>query len=289
MCISPILIDEGILVACRNCWQCTESAIDDWVGRCIAESLTSYETTATTLTYGRDENNSPDHIRAAILTYSDVQKYFKKLRYDNYPLKYFCVGEYGSLKGRAHWHIMLFFQERKPDDWKYYERYDQEHWEHGYTHNKPMFLETVRYNCKYIQKDENIQTHMAMSKKPPLGAAFVKDLAKLYVHQGIAPKDFSYSFPGITRSNGERKYFWLRGKCAEILLEEFIKEWQDKRPEQHIPASEVVEAYQDSLVLLDPLIPMVNMSEGEMIYRERMLRRKYGKKIEAITPKEEQD
>ena len=121
MCISPNTLSDGTQVACRNCWQCRADRINDWVGRCIAESKTAVASHAITLTYGRvhlstenDAYGDAEHPRAAVLTYSDVQKYFKLLRRHGYPLRYFAVGEYGSLKGRAHWHIIAFWQDKAP-------------------------------------------------------------------------------------------------------------------------------------------------------------------------------
>lgn len=109
MCIAPNKLADGTLVACRKCWQCWERKIDDVVGRCIAESQDAKRTFSITLTYGRDEMDKADHIRAALLTYSDVQKYMKRLRESGYVVRYFAVGEYGSMKGRAHWHLITFY------------------------------------------------------------------------------------------------------------------------------------------------------------------------------------
>lgn len=109
MCIAPNTLPDGTKVGCRECWQCRETKVDDWVGRCIAESKTALRTFSITLTYGRDERDNVDHIRAALLTYSDVQMYFKRLRKSGYVVRYFAVGEYGSAKGRSHWHLIVFY------------------------------------------------------------------------------------------------------------------------------------------------------------------------------------
>lgn len=116
MCIKPIRLPSGVEVACHECWQCKENAISDWEGRCIAESKSSGSTFVVTLTYGRDATlGTVDHERAVLLTYSDVQKYIKLLRFHGYPVRYFCTGEFGSYKGRTHWHLVLFFEGRVPE------------------------------------------------------------------------------------------------------------------------------------------------------------------------------
>ena len=122
MCLNPILLPNGQEVACHQCWQCVRRRIDDWQGRCIAESLTSRAAHVVTLTYGRDRRyGAADHLQAAVLTYSDVQRFLKHLRgygdraAKKHPVRYFCCGEYGHMKGRAHWHCLLFWQGEVPD------------------------------------------------------------------------------------------------------------------------------------------------------------------------------
>ena len=153
MCIDPGKISDVGFVACRKCWQCKETKIDDWVGRCVAESKTAKAAHVVTLTYGHDlETGDTDNIRAAVLTYSDVQKYLKYLRVDGYPVRYFVVGEYGSLKGRAHWHICLYWQDKVPDH-VLRENFSQKHWPHGWSYWDEASAKAVRYACKYMLKD----------------------------------------------------------------------------------------------------------------------------------------
>lgn len=182
MCISPNLLSDGQSVACRKCWQCLEHKIDNWVGRCIAESKTSVASAFITLTYGRDEHGNESHVRAAVLTYSDVQKYFKQLRNRGVKLRYLVVGELGSAKGRAHWHVLVFFPKTVPDGfWDYgrnswhpavreqpvwvpivwNQRFNEPCWAHGFSHWTLMSDAewqrgddgsaegSVRYACKY--------------------------------------------------------------------------------------------------------------------------------------------
>ena len=109
------MLDDGTIIGCRYCSQCIGRSVDDWTGRCIAESIFAVAPYFVGLTYGRDENGSEDHIRARLLTYSDVQKYMKRLRASGYCPRYFCVGEYGSTKGRAHWHLIIFWKDNSAE------------------------------------------------------------------------------------------------------------------------------------------------------------------------------
>ena len=166
MCLSPLKISDVGWVACRECWQCRERKVDDWVGRNIAESKTAKAAHVVTLTYGEDPRiGGIDHIRAALLTYSDVQKYLKRLRGDGYPVRYFVVGEYGSVKGRAHWHIVLYWQAAVPEH-RHRENFMQKHWPHGWSYWDEVSPSAIRYACKYLQKVSRTMHGKASARCP---------------------------------------------------------------------------------------------------------------------------
>lgn len=250
MCIAPCTLPDGQLVACRNCWQCRENKINDFVGRCIAESMSAVKTHVVTLTYGRDDEGKPDHIRANLLTYSDVQKWLKRLRVEGYPMRYLVAGEYGDEKGRAHWHIVIFWTKRAPDivlD----KRVVQAWWDHGWSFWEiPRDAKAVRYACKYCVKDVDSekQSKFMMSKIPPLGVREFERMARTYVAQGLAPQSLEYTFDNARKRNGEPIKFLMRGRAAEMFLEEYVREWNARNPGRHMPNSELVENYLDGLV-----------------------------------------
>jgi DNA-binding PadR family transcriptional regulator len=225
-----------------------ENKVNDWVGRCIAESKTSVASHAITLTYGRDENGEEHHPRAKVLTYSDVQKYLKRLKSNGFPHKFFCVGEYGSKKGRAHWHIILFWKGKGPPHELDKEGWHERHWPHGTSHWTTGNASAFRYNTKYIQKDigkMERQGHLMMSKKPPLGTAYFHQLAEQHVEQGIAPISREYSFDDARNRRGQKVKFYLKGATYNRYISHFIRTWKEKRPDQHIPNSELVESWLD--------------------------------------------
>ncbi len=261
MCVNPIKIPDYGFVACRECWQCRETKVDDWVGRNIAESKTAKAAHVVTLTYGQDQTTGDiDHIKAAVLTYSDVQKYLKYLRADGFPVRYFVVGEYGSLKGRAHWHIILYWQGAVPDH-VIRENFMQKHWPHGWSYWDKCSPEAIRYACKYLLKDpadpEKQGWGPMPSKKPPLGDEYFKRLADLHVEQGLSPQHLFYSFPEVRRIPYGPAYrtksaieatrrpvqFHMTGKTAENFLSYFIDRWRDVYDDEP-PRSEPVWAYQ---------------------------------------------
>lgn len=246
MCIRPNRLPNGVEVACRKCWQCIENRVNDWVGRCIAETETARAASSITLTYGRDADGKEDHERAAVLTYSDVQKYVKLLRRHGYPCRYFAVGEYGSTKGRAHWHVMLFWQGPVPPHTTE-ERFLERHWPHGWSYWEQPTPAAIRYVCKYIMKDmgqEERQGHLAMSKKPPLGAAYFEQLAARYVVQGLAPQEPYYSFGHVRDKNDRPVRFYLSGASLDLFCRAYLDQWA-KVHKGHHPYSPVIEEYED--------------------------------------------
>lgn len=243
MCISPGKLKDGTEIACRKCWQCRENRVNDWVGRCIAESMTAKASHAITLTYGRDQYGSADHPAAVVLTYSDVQKYFKLLRRHGYPCRYIAVGEYGTAKGRAHWHLVVFWLDKVPPH-ELDVRFEEPHWPHGVSFWTHVNSAATRYNLKYIQKDigeMERQGHLAMSKKPPLGTVYFMREAERLVEAGLSPRDLLYTFDAARDKQGRKVEFMMRGKTADIYLDHFMDVWHRDRSGQKMPNSPVLE------------------------------------------------
>ncbi|UIB81431.1 replication initiator protein [Flyfo microvirus Tbat2_110] len=262
MCLNPQKIADVGVVACRECWQCRETKVDDWVGRCIAESKTSKAAHVVTLTYGEDRQTGDiDHIRAAVLTYSDVQKYLKYLRVDGFPCRYFVVGEYGTLKGRAHWHIILFWKSNVPEH-KLRENILEKHWPHGWSYWDKCSPEAIRYACKYLLKDAVDEEQQGwgpmVSKKPPLGHQYFIDLAEEHVRQGISPQNLMYKFPDVRRvprslrAKTAKQFreaatpvqFHMHDKTAENFLSHFVQRYREVYNDEP-PRSDLVWAFLD--------------------------------------------
>jgi len=224
MCRTPSKLDDGTEVACRKCWQCKRNRVNDLVGRCIAESKYSKKTYAVTLTYANDAG-----VNAVTLVYKDVQDFMKRLR-KRYDVRYIVAGEYGTAKGRAHWHIILFFKGEYPEieqevrvNWKY--------WPHGFSYFQQPDWKGFQYVLKYVLKDTDLDSadsHLAMSKKPPLGHEFFMDLAQTHVEQAVIPRSFKYKVGGVRKDNGTEKVFMMQGKTRENFMAAFKQGWIEK-------------------------------------------------------------
>lgn len=280
MCQAPLTMWVGPkgeqrpqLVACHKCEQCLDRRVNDMVGRCIAETRTSVATHAVTLTYGRVED-SPDHVRAVLLTYRDVQTYFKLLRSHGYPVRYLAVGEYGSMKARAHWHVILFWQgaPRKLPSYRWQgdypvvaleQRIDEEHWPHGFSYWEEPSFPAFRYVCKYALKGQGELEQRVLprlSKLPPLGTLYFRRLAEQHVYQHLSPQSpgnvygdpqgnvaecYEYSFAEVRRKDGAARRFLLRGKSLELFLSRFVRCWKEKHGDKPWPHSRLVDEFLD--------------------------------------------
>lgn len=215
--------------------------MNDWVGRCIAESETAGSTRSVTLTYG-----GGDHPRAAVLTPSDIRKYLKRIRRAGWRVRFFMAGELGSAKGRAHWHGLLFFEGEAPDR-LLGQRMSCPFWPHGFSFWDEPSVAAVRYVCKYIQKDRSDverQRYFTSSRRPPIGDAFFRRLAHTYVDQRLSPQRPFYEFRDVLDRSGRPVKFQLTGRSLENFCQYFLDEW-GSRVGGHAPVSDLLQEYLD--------------------------------------------
>lgn len=251
MCINARMLPSGALVPCHSCWQCRSNRINDWVGRCIAERETAVASTVVTLTYG-----GGDTPQSRFLRKSDITQYMKAIRNAGHKVRHFAVGEYGSLKGRAHWHIVLFWQSPMPHrDMR--KMVDDEFWPHGHTLWDEADGASIRYVMKYINKDISdnaAQNALSMSKKPMLGTDFFYDLAGRYVDSGLSPQKPYYKFKDVLDLSGKPQLYYMPPLVCERFIAMFIARWKLESGKTHWPSSELVDKYHDKMAgYLPPL------------------------------------
>lgn len=237
MCGTPITLRDGTQVACRHCDLCLRNRTDDLVGRCLAEQAVSHGTFAVTLTYAGD---TP---KAASLHYADVQNLMKRLRRDGFDVRYIVAGEYGTKKGRAHWHCVLFFKNRVPKvametrvEWPY--------WPHGLVYFQRPDMGGFRYAVKYALKqsgNDGADKALSMSKKPPLGYEFFMTMADDMVGKGLPLHAPQYAFHharqrqrhlGNVKSRhqpqlGSARAYWLQGRVRDMFVDRYWQGWVD--------------------------------------------------------------
>ena len=93
--------DEQLSVPCGRCSGCRADKRRAWGVRCYHEAQMHERNTFLTLTY--DEDHVVDEIYKA-----ELQLFFKRLRKQVGPFRYFACGEYGDRTHRAHYHALIF-------------------------------------------------------------------------------------------------------------------------------------------------------------------------------------
>lgn len=276
MCTGLIQMPNGAKVPCRVCGQCRENLVNDWLGRCRAEMETSAHTFFVTLTYGNDDKygSVEDNLDAKKLNYQHVKHYLMLLRkwtrlnavgrpvvYEKTRLRYFAVGEYGSEKGRAHWHLLIFCEGRIPPNvaisWPGMdERFMHTHqgggllWPHGFSHWRVATIGSARYLIKYITKTDiraGQEKRMGLSIKPPLGDAFFRIRAAELVLAGLSPQNCWYEFPDCVYLSGPRKgqarQFFLGGSAIYNFLNYYAVAWRVHHGNENWPSSLLMDEF----------------------------------------------
>lgn len=108
-------LDKAFKFKCGRCVECMNDQSTAWAVRCFLESKHHKKNCIITMTYNERWNDGELHKR-------DYQLFLKRLRKAIAPaeIKYFVSGEYGSLYGRPHYHIIIFGW--CPDDLRPYKR-----------------------------------------------------------------------------------------------------------------------------------------------------------------------
>ena len=248
MCTMPSRLPSGEMVACRTgCYQCRQRKLDDLVGRALAEQQTATHTFAVTLTY-----NSRQKAKAVTLVYTDIQRMLKRLRNDGYNPRYMVSGEFGSLKGRAHWHLVLFFKGKTPIDQKnvttdkYEKRVNWKYWPYGWAYFQIPDSKGMRYVLKYALKNTTSETavgHFAMSKYPPMGDKYFDQLVDRYLDAKIYPKDWFYAIPY------EKKKYFMNGKTRDRFAWRIVTRWKQRYDEDLEEISPLLEDYFQNVVV----------------------------------------
>lgn len=272
MCLNPrtFIGPDGRqrTVGCRQCGTCTQARVRDWTGRVLAEVKYSAGATFFTLTYGKDRAyGDVDAPGAAVLTYSHVQKWIRRIRDAGYPLRYLVAGEYGEQKARAHWHVCAFWTSKVPTRPKHRERQagrktiswclDDPFWDHGFTQWGEINVGSARYITGYVVKGEQreerelagkkpLQSIVRMSRFPVIGARHFEELAARHVEQGLPIRDRLFTVEGVKDPETGRlwKYRMSDGSFRHFC-QSYLYQWALAHPDRHPPHSDLLEAYVD--------------------------------------------
>lgn len=283
MCTSPVTLPNGVVIGCRCCWQCIGARQYVWAGKCIAESKTAPQTLMVTLTYGKSNkfSETENDLHAGLLHYEDVQLYLKRLRkHCGGDVRFFAAGEYGKEKGRAHWHLILYFGGKLPDNLRFNERYMHMTdsggtlWEHGWSYWQVAGPDAMFYATKYVLKGgDQDQRDFRFSIRPALGTAFFADWAQRHVEQGLSPQHLFYGFPEYKISKGklagQPHKFHMSVTAGVLFLAEFCARWRMKYGHDRWPQSDLIDKFQDQVALREKGIPELDWTVTDLAARGR--------------------
>lgn len=262
MCINRRrLIVKGVAVnaRCNRCAECISDRVRDLTGRCYAEQMYSKGSHCITLTYGKSRliGGARDVDGANVLDYTHVQDYLKRIRSAGHPVRFICAGEYGSRKGRAHWHVILYWQDKVPQVPEHSfdangksQCWDDPFWKFGHTHWDEVSPTTVKYLCKYLFKqarDPHAQAMMRRSTVPMLGAAYFDHWAKLHVEQQLPFRRRIYTIPGSNDGKtGKPWQYYFGDNALKYVIKSYVHQWTAAYSEEP-PHSDLVDNWLDSV------------------------------------------
>lgn len=143
---------------CGKCPLCLRKRLSNWIFRIEKEQQRSLTTQFITLTY--DDNHLPLDMS---VNKRDIQLFHKRLRknravnrlWDNYPLRYILVSEYGTKSTqRPHYHIIAFNYPQHKEIEKI--------WGNGFVSASILTSARIKYTFKYMGKP----AHHPEGRKP---------------------------------------------------------------------------------------------------------------------------
>lgn len=176
-CITPLSVrnkftNMSIDVPCGKCYPCKKRRISGWSFRLMYEYKWCASAHWLTLTYSDSNLRYADW--CPTLCKEDVQLFMKRLRkaHGVSNIKYFTVGEYGSITMRPHYHMLLFNADLDKI---------QPAWNLGDVYYGDISAASVGYSLKYMLKEQR----RPYDGCEPYFALMSKGLGKGYLTHGM--------------------------------------------------------------------------------------------------------
>jgi hypothetical protein len=152
--------DRQISLPCGQCVGCRLERSRQWAMRCIHEAQLHQNNCFITLTY--DDEHLPKDLS---LDHREFQLFFKRLRKANPHIKirYYMAGEYGSTRGRPHFHACIFgydfhdkklFSRTSAGSLLYRSQELEKLWPYGYSTIGDVTFESAAYVARYIMQKQ---------------------------------------------------------------------------------------------------------------------------------------
>lgn len=194
--------DSLLCLPCGKCESCQLTHRKNWSIRCMLESKGYLQNSFVTLTYDNDNYEETKANRK-----EDLQKFIHAVRDSGYHFRYFACGEYGSLNGRFHYHIIMFgFWPRdakslgkKFGNMYYSSEWLSKKWKKGNVVVGEFSEQTAQYVAGYTNKKSELgkQAFITMSNRPGLGYDYFITHRKEIMKYGVilGPNGAVYFLP----------------------------------------------------------------------------------------------
>jgi hypothetical protein len=151
---------EWMGLPCGKCPSCLKRRTSGWSFRLVKEGERSQTALFVTLTYNTEHVPLTENGFMS-LDKKHIQDFMKRLRKNSeHKLKYYCVGEYGGVRNRPHYHLILFNAdpEKVERAWSHYQA------GLGYVRIGSIYIgqvteASIGYCLKYMQKIRKVGKH----------------------------------------------------------------------------------------------------------------------------------
>lgn len=241
-CLAPYIPPKiGLPVGCGKCFFCNIKKRSKWTARLMMELQDHTDAVFLTLTFSDEHLPNPPYVSKR-----DLQLFFKRLRKNLSPrkIRYYACAEYGSTRGRPHYHAIIFNLKFSDVDAV------ASAWPYGFFKMDPVMPGSIAYVAGYVSKKfiNSREFHFTgevkekefnlMSRRPALGSGFIKKLL---------PYAFSQSpFDVIDfLSIGGRRYYLdktLKDKLRKLVMsdEEILRVKELKKENYALSVAEEI-------------------------------------------------
>ena len=190
-------------VPCGKCPACLKRRRNDWSLRLYEELKVSDTACFVTLTY---EDPPLSFNGIPTLVKRDLQLWMKRLRKRNKTkIKYYAVGEYGTLSDRPHYHAIMFNVEQ--GNFQSYPSITKA-WDKGHVHVGAVSRASISYTTGYVMSG-NWTPRCELDDRQPHFSLMSKGLGKSYIEN---PEIIRYH-----RENLDQLYVTNRGNIKVAM------------------------------------------------------------------------
>lgn len=239
---SLIRAGQYLKLDCGGCSSCHFKAVMAKTGAMLNETVYAGDVCFLSMTYRNDEGSDTRADMAhKVLTPSHIRTLRERMRRDSHYGKFrsLIVGEYGDLKGRAHFHAILWSDEGEPlPEFPYDEPFQFKHWDHGHCFarahpGQAQFQYVAGYALKSLLGSTSggawsapSQLYMSASRRPVLGHRMFAELGARAAEYGVPPS-FNYLPPG-----GDRKYnYTMKDRSRDLYIDAYLDALAEFRPD----------------------------------------------------------